>query len=104
MPTVTVEAVDLSVEETSIKIATAGLVAHTWGVELRMSGKGFDKGGVFEASFRDSETGELVTAGAFIGTGRKTMTCNLQSALMRAEATEVVISDESGDVVLAAPL
>ncbi len=103
-PTVTIEAVALTVEEPGITIETSGLVAHTWGVELRMSGRGFDKGVVFQAAFRSSETGDLETAGAFIGTGRNQMTCNLQSALMRAQATEVVITNASGRVVLDAPL
>ena len=67
-------------------------------------GKGFAKGDVFEAAFRDGASGELVTAGAFIGTGRNEMTCNLQSALMRAEATEVVVMDANGEIVLTAQL
>lgn len=104
VPTVTLEPVDLTIEEPSIEIETSGLVAHTWGLELRMTGWGFDAGEVFNAAFRDSETGELVTAGAFIGTGDNPMTCNLQSALMRAQATELVVTDESGDVVMTAPL
>jgi len=103
-PSVTLEPVTLSGSTSRIKIATSGLVAHTWGVELRMSGKGFAKGDVFEAAFRDKATGEFVTAGAFIGTGRNEMTCNLQSALMRAEATEVVVMDADGEIVLTAPL
>ena len=103
-PSVTLEPVALSSSTSRIKIATSGLVAHTWGVELRMSGKGFAKGDVFEAAFRDGASGELVTAGAFIGTGRNEMTCNLQSALMRAEATEVVVMDANGEIVLTAPL
>lgn len=101
---VPVEPVSLSVEEAAIEIESSGLIAHTWGVELLMTGSGFAEGEVFEASFRDSATGELVTAGAFLGTGAAPMVCNLQSALLRAETSEVVVTDASGDVVLTAPL
>ncbi len=103
-PVVPMESVTLSIEQASIEIETSGLVDHTWGVELRMSGTGFDDGEVFEAAFRDADTGELVTAGAFIGTGSAPMVCNLQSALLRDQATEVVVTDESGSVVLTAAL
>ena len=103
-PAVPVEPVDLSVGQAQIEIETSGLIAHTWGVELLMSGSGFAEGEVFEASFRDSETGELVTAGAFVGTGRSPVVCRLQSGLLRTEASEVVVTDASGDVVLTAPL
>ena len=103
-PPVTLEPVTLSSATPAITIETSGLVAHTWGVELRMTGRGFEEGAVFQAAFRSSETGELETAGAFIGTGGKEMTCNLQSALMRAEASEVVVTDADGAVVLTAPL
>lgn len=103
-PAVTLEAVDLSVDRPRITIDTAGLVAHSWGLELRMRGSGFAQGEVFRASFRSSESGELETAGAFVGTGRDELTCSLQSAVIRADATEVVIVDASGEVVLDAPL
>jgi hypothetical protein len=103
-PPVPVEPVELVVDEAGIDIESSGLVAHTWGVELRMTGTGFDEGEVFQAAFRDRETGELVTAGAFLGTGRDPMVCNLQSALLRTQTDEVVVTDSSGDVVLTAPL
>ena len=103
-PAPTVESVALRVEEPTIEIASSGLVDHTWGVELRMVGTGFDQDEVFEAWFRDRETGEFVAAGAFIGTGQAPVTCNLQSALMRDRATQVVVTDESGAVVLTAAL
>ncbi len=104
-PPVPIEPVDLQpVDLTGLDVDTAGLVAHTWGVELRMTATGFRKGRVFQAAFRDRRTGELVMAGAFIGTGAKPMTCNLQSALFRDEASQVVILDQAGDVVLTASL
>lgn len=86
-----------------VEVTDAGLVAHTWGVELRMSGSGFDQGEVFSAAFRD-EVGGWVPAGTFLGTGTAPMVCNLQSSLLREEATQVVVLDATGDVVLTADL
>ena len=85
-------------------VDTAGLIAHTWGVELRMTAAGFRDGRVYEAAFRDRSSGELVMAGAFLGTGEKTMTCNLQSGLLREDASQVVILDGAGTIVLTAGL
>ena len=103
-PVVPFEPVTLAVGSSPIEIETAGLVPHTWGVELRMTGSGFAQGAKFKAYFRNSETGRLESAGAFVGTGSESMVCNLQSALLRAEASEVVVKDAAGDVVLAASL
>ncbi|WP_323793253.1 zf-HC2 domain-containing protein [Nocardioides sp.] len=101
-PVIPFEPVALTVGSEAIEIETAGLVPHTWGVELRMTGSGFTQGARFKAYFRNSRTGRLQTAGAFVGTGSDSMVCNLQSALMRNEASEVVVKDASGAVVLAA--
>lgn len=103
-PEVPVEAVDVAVVQPRVSVSDAGLIDHTWGVELLMTGRGFERGEVFQAAFRDRVTGELVTAGAFLGTGRRELVCRLQSGLLRADASEVVVTDDTGDVVLAASL
>lgn len=103
-PVVPFEPVTLVGGEAAIEIEKAGLVPHTWGVELRMTGSGFAQGAAFKAYFRNSATGRLETAGAFVGTGTDSMVCNLQSALLRTEVSEVVVKDASGDVVLAASI
>ena len=87
-----------------MSVDSADLVAHTWGVELRMVADGFDRGRTFRAAFRDAASGELAPAGEFIGTGAATMTCNLQSSVLRDDASEVVVTDESGAVLLRAAL
>lgn len=103
-PVVPFEPVTLTGGSDAIEIEKAGLVPHTWGVELRMTGSGFAQGAAFRAYFRNSDTGRLETAGAFVGTGSDSMVCNLQSALLRTEVSEVVVKDAAGDVVLAASI
>ncbi len=56
-----------------------------------------------EAAFRLS-SGDLVPAGEFIGVGSGEMTCNLQSAALREDVTEVLVTDTSGQAVLSSPL
>ena len=65
-PAVPLEAISLEVETpgegTGIEVESAGLVAHTWGTELRLVGAGFEEGAVYRAAFRDG-TGRLTPAG-----------------------------------------
>ena len=106
-PAVPLEAISLEVETpgegTGIEVESAGLVAHTWGTELRLVGAGFEEGAVYRAAFRDG-TGRLTPAGQFLGTGGDDMTCNLQSALLRADVTAVVVRDEAGRTVISGAL
>ncbi len=90
--------------EADVTVDRADLVAHTWGVELRLVGAGFEDGDTFRAAFRDADTGELTAAGEFLGTGSAPMTCFLQSAALRDDVSEVVVSDASGTIVLRAAL
>ena len=82
---------------------SAGLIAHTWGVEARFTGSGFVDGRVYRAAFR-ARDGRMVPAGEFLGTGDRTLTCNMQSALLRADATRFVVVDDAGTEVLTATL
>ena len=106
-PAVPLEAISLGVdppgERTGIEVDSAGLVAHTWGTELRFEGAGFEEGAVYRAAFRD-DAGRLSPAGRFLGTGEDGMTCQLQSALLRADVTAVVVRDEAGRTVLSSAL
>lgn len=106
-PTAPLEAISLEVggpgragpQEDGIELESAGLVAHTWGTELRFVGAGFEQGAVYRAAFRDDE-GRLTPAGEFLGTGAAEMTCHLQSALLRDDVTAVVVTDAEGETVL----
>lgn len=98
------EPISLQVPAASgIRVESANLVAHTWGVELRIVGTGFADGQRFRAAFR-TEDGRLTPAGEFRGVGQASMTCFLQSSAMREDVTEVVVTDRRGNTVLTSPL
>ncbi len=98
------EAISLEVAQgDDVTVESANLVAHTWGVELRMVAVGFAEGETFTAEFR-TDDGALVPAGEFRGVGAAEMTCFLQSASMREDVTQVVVTDDTGHTVLSADL
>lgn len=103
-PTVPKEAISMDVgQDVAVSVESADLVAHTWGVELRIVAAGFAEGRTFRAAFRN-EDGTLVPAGEFLGVGSAPMTCFLQSATLRQDVTQVVVTDESGQTVLSSDL
>lgn len=81
----------------------ASIIAHTWGVEARFEGAGFERGRVYRAAFRAVD-GRMLPAGEFLGTGDKVLTCNMQSALLRTDTAGFVVTDDSGQTVLVADL
>ena len=98
------EAISLEVAQgDDVTVESANLVAHTWGVELRIVAVGFAEGETFTAEFR-TDDGALVPAGEFRGVGSAEMTCFLQSASMREDVTQVVVTDDTGHTVLSSDL
>lgn len=98
------EAISVAVtQEDAVSVESADLVAHTWGVELRIVAAGFAEGETFRASFR-TDDGALVPAGEFRGVGTSRMTCFLQSAALREDVTQVLVTDEAGTTVLSSDL
>lgn len=79
--------------------ARAGLIGHTWGVEMKLTATGFAPGQTYRAAVLD-DTGRPVAAGAFVGTGRTEMRCNLTSSLLREQASGFVVTDAAGTPVL----
>nr|WP_221204055.1 zf-HC2 domain-containing protein [Modestobacter versicolor] len=79
--------------------ATADVVPHTWGVEVKLSGEGFAAGEVYRLSVRD-EAGNEVPAGEFLGVGAQQLDCNLNSSVLREDAAGFEVVDASGAVVL----
>lgn len=78
--------------------ADADLVAHTWGVEIKLTASGLESGARYDVTVLD-EDGEQFSAGAFVGvTGQ--MRCNLNAAVLRADAASFVVRDERGKSVL----
>lgn len=79
--------------------AEAELIPHTWGVEIRLTGTGFEEGEIYRATLFDEEGAEH-PAGEFVGVGADPMVCNLNSALLREDAVGFEITDESGEPVV----
>lgn len=79
--------------------AQAGLVAHTWGMEVKLVATGFEPGRAYRVTVTD-DSGRTVGAGEFIGTGAEEMRCNLNSSILRAAAATVRVTDPDGQVVL----
>jgi hypothetical protein len=75
------------------------VVAHTWGTELLMEAEGFETGEVYTVSI-EREDGTSVPTGTFIGVGEEEIDCALNAAVLRQNATAVVITDSDGDQVL----
>lgn len=103
-PAPPLEAISLEVAQgDDVTVESANLVAHTWGVELRIVAVGFAEGETFTAEFR-TDDGALVPAGEFRGVGTAEMSCFLQSASMREDVTQVVVMDDTGHTVLSSDL
>ncbi|XKK41848.1 zf-HC2 domain-containing protein [Nocardiopsis sp. ARC36] len=79
--------------------AEADLVPHTWGVEIRLTGTGFEKGETYRATVFD-ENGGSHPAGEFVGVGADPMVCSLNSALSREAAVGFEITDGRGSPVV----
>jgi anti-sigma factor RsiW len=98
-PRVPLEAVAITERAPQVR-ASADLVPHTWGVEVRLRATGFERGERYFATVL-GEGGAIYPAGEFVGTGTKEMSCNLNSSVLRERADGFVIRDRAGDVVLA---
>ncbi|WP_049572385.1 anti-sigma factor [Nocardiopsis sp. SBT366] len=95
---VPLEGVATTVHEAGVD-AEAELIPHTWGVEIRLTGTGFEEGRTYRATLLDATGGEH-PAGEFVGVGADPMVCNLNSALLREDAVGFEITDEGGDPVV----
>lgn len=79
--------------------ASAGLIAHTWGIEVKLQTTGLDAGATYQAVVLGA--GDLTfPAGTFTGTGPNTINCNLQASVLREDARGFQILDAQGEVVL----
>lgn len=95
---------DLPLEVASPGVAGTGeVIAHTWGVEVKLVLTGLDQGAGYTAEVLDA-AGEPVDAGGFVGTGAAETRCNLNAALRREQASGFAVRDADGGVVLQAEL
>ena len=83
--------------------ASAALVAHTWGVEIALAVTGLADGAPYTVEVETAD-GRVLPAGAFLGTGRRTLTCSLNSAVLRPDAAAFTVRDASRAEVLSARL
>lgn len=92
------EAVPVSVSDARVT-AGADLVNHTWGVEVKLRAKGFDRGGRYQVVVLGRD-GKQYPAGEFVGTGDKEMVCNLNSSVIRDRANGFEVRNTAGSVVV----
>ena len=83
--------------------AKANLVAHTWGVEIKLAASGLGAGRPYRVRVMTT-AGAVVDAGAFIGTGARTLNCNLNASVLREDARAFEVVDGSGRTVATASL
>jgi hypothetical protein len=95
---VPLEAVRVRTEATGVK-ASADLVNHTWGVEVKLHAAGFERGGRFRVAVLGVD-GKRYPAGGFVGTGAKAMDCNLNSSVLRGRASGFEVRDDRDQVVV----
>jgi hypothetical protein len=97
-PAVPLETV--AVTETGPVRASAGLVAHTWGVEVKLTASGLQPGERYDVTVLGRD-GTAFDAGAFVGTDGE-VRCNLNAAVLRDRAAAFVVIDQEGGEVLRA--
>lgn len=79
--------------------AQATVIAHTWGMEVTLTATGFMAGAAYTVTVTD-DAGRTAGAGEFLGTGGQEMVCNLNSSVLRADASLVRVTAPDGQVVL----
>lgn len=100
--TVTIESVEVRSNLEGAQ-ASAGVVAHTWGVEIKLEATGLRSGSPYAVVVMTRD-GRTRSAGAFVGTGDQVMNCNLNSDVLRRDAVGFRVLDEDGQAVLTADL
>jgi anti-sigma factor RsiW len=83
--------------------AQAALVAHTWGTEVELVVEGLPAGRSFVVQLLD-DAGRRYVAGTFLGVGDRPVVCDVNAAVLRERAVRLEVTDEGGEVVLAAQL
>ncbi len=82
--------------------ATAGLVDHTWGVELKLVATGLPAGRAYDVRIVD-DGGREHDSGAFLGVDR-TITCSMNASVLLADAARFEVLDPGGAVVISGPI
>ena len=101
-PELPLEPVALTVSAPLVE-STADVVSHSWGMEIKLTGNGFDSGVAYQVFVRTRD-GREVNAGEFVGTGAASLRCNLNSSVLRDDAVGFRVVDEHGREVLTSSL
>lgn len=79
--------------------ASAGLVAHTWGVEIKLQATGLPAGERF-SMWVVGQDGRPHEAGQFVGVAGTRIVCDMSSAVLLADAASFRVVDADGDEVI----
>jgi hypothetical protein len=101
-PVVPIEEVSVKARQKQVE-ASAGVVAHTWGVEIKLRAVGLRRGTSY-STIVTTVNGARRSAGGFVGTGKRVMNCNLNSDVLRKDATRFAVLDDQGRTILTADL
>ena len=82
--------------------ADADLVDHTWGLEINLDVTGLEEGESYTTTVRTA--GREHPAGEFIGVEGIEIHCNMNSSVLREDATSFTVWDSKGQPVLRARL
>lgn len=83
--------------------ATAGLVDHTWGVEIKLEATGLRAGERFEVWVVDDD-GASYDAGEILGVAGTTIICDMSSSVLLENAASFRVVDAGGAEVIAAAM
>ena len=83
--------------------AVAGLVDHTWGVELKLEATGLPAGQAYDVMVID-DAGKEYDAGAFLGVSGRKVVCSMNSSVLLADAARFEVVAPGGDVVISGPI
>ncbi len=93
-PEIPLEPVSVAVADPAVR-STADVVPHTWGMEIKLTATGFADGQTYRVVVVTAD-GRAAPAGEFIGTGDREMHCNLNSSVLRPDATAFRVLDDRG--------
>lgn len=82
---------------------TGALINHTWGTELMLDVEGLPPDNVYSV-FYEGPAGDLGVAGSFLSVADVVMKCRFNAAVLRADATAVVVVGPDDGEVLRADL
>ena len=83
--------------------ASATIIAHTWGTELNLAIDGLRDDEVYEVMIASAD-GSQVHAGTFLGVSDRTVTCEMNAAVLREDAAGFTVTDAGGATIITAEL